>query len=56
MSHRFVFPWVWGLMALRGVSLSGQANAPDSVRLHQLFAQHWDYTMHEYPEFATLVG
>src|SRR3989454_2590055 len=56
MSHRFVFPWVWGLMALPGVSLSGQANAPDSVRLHQLFTQHWDYTMHEYPEVATLVG
>ena len=56
MSHRFVFPWVWGLMALPGVSLSGQANAPDSVRLHQLFAQNWAYTMREYPEFATAVG
>src|SRR5467141_3932651 len=56
MSHRFVFPWVWGLMALPGVSLSGQANAPDSVRLHQLIAQNWAYTMHEYPEYATAVG
>ncbi len=28
----------------------------DSVRLHQLFAQQWDYTMREYPEFATSVG
>ncbi len=29
---------------------------PDSVRLHQLIAQNWAYTMHEYPEYATAVG
>jgi len=29
---------------------------PDSARLHQLFAQRWEYTMREYPEFATSVG
>jgi uncharacterized protein (DUF885 family) len=33
-----------------------QPGAPDSVRLHQLFAQDWEYTMREYPEFATAVG
>src|SRR6266550_1960626 len=53
---RFAFPWVLGLMVLPAVSVSGQANAPDSVRLHQLFAQNWAYTMREYPEFATAVG
>src|SRR6266550_440081 len=54
---RFAFPWVLGLMVLPAVSLTGQqANAPDSVRLHQLFAQNWAYTMREYPEFATAVG
>jgi uncharacterized protein (DUF885 family) len=31
-------------------------SAPDSVRLHQLLAQNWAYTMHEYPEYATAVG
>jgi len=29
---------------------------PDSVRLHQLIAQNWAYTMHEHPEYATAVG
>src|SRR5213592_804843 len=53
---RFAFAWVLGLMVLPAVSVSGQANAPDSVRLHQLFAQNWAYTMREYPEFATAVG
>jgi len=43
-------------MVLPAVSVSGQAIAPDSVRLHQLFAQNWAYTMREYPEFATAVG
>jgi uncharacterized protein (DUF885 family) len=33
-----------------------QPGTPDSVRLHQLFAQRWEYTMREYPEFATSVG
>jgi uncharacterized protein (DUF885 family) len=33
-----------------------QSNVPDSVRLHQLFAQEWEYTMREYPEYATAVG
>ncbi|HYU10202.1 MAG TPA: DUF885 domain-containing protein [Gemmatimonadales bacterium] len=56
MPPRFAFPWVLGLMVLPAVSVSGQAIAPDSVRLHQLFAQNWAYTMREYPEFATAVG
>jgi uncharacterized protein (DUF885 family) len=29
---------------------------PDSVRLRRLIAQNWEYTMREYPEFATAVG
>src|SRR6266702_4172506 len=29
---------------------------PDSVRLHQILAQNWAYTMHEHPEDATAVG
>lgn len=33
-----------------------QQGLPDSTRLHRLIAQHWDYTMREYPEFATAVG
>ncbi len=33
-----------------------QSAASDSARLHQLFAQEWDYTMREYPEYATAVG
>jgi len=37
-------------------ALLQQPGAPDSARLHQLFAQDWDYTMREYPEFATAVG
>ncbi len=28
----------------------------DAARLHELFRLHWDYTMREYPEFATEVG
>jgi len=28
----------------------------DTARLHELFRLHWDYTMHENPEFATEVG
>ena len=33
-----------------------EANLADSVRLRRLFAQNWEYTMREYPEFATAVG
>jgi uncharacterized protein (DUF885 family) len=45
------------LMSLFPIALFAQQPAtPDSVRLHQLFAQRWDYTMREYPEFATSVG
>ncbi|MGH7529294.1 MAG: DUF885 domain-containing protein [Gemmatimonadales bacterium] len=29
---------------------------PDSVRLQRLLAEHWEYTMREFPEFATAVG
>ena len=38
------------------MSLAQQPAVPDSVRLQQLFAQHWQYTMREYPEYATAVG
>jgi uncharacterized protein (DUF885 family) len=33
-----------------------QSRQADSLRLRRLFALHWDYTMREYPEFATAVG
>ena len=29
---------------------------PDPARLHRLFQLHWDYLLHEFPEFATEVG
>ena len=45
---------VYALMILS--SLVHQSSTADSVRLHQLFAQDWEYTMREYPEFATAVG
>src|SRR2546425_1047436 len=45
----------YALMVLPALGFAQQA-ASDSVRLHQLFAQQWDYTMREYPEFATSVG
>ena len=45
------------MFALMALTISAAAQqAPDSVRLHELFAQRWQYTMHEYPEFATSVG
>ena len=57
MPRHFSLPWVLGLVVLPAVSLTGQqASAPDSVRLHQLFAQDWAYNMREYPEVATSVG
>src|SRR5256885_16314711 len=52
---RFALAWVFALMALPSVPVLSQQTA-DSVRLHQLFAQNWEYTMREYPEFATAVG
>src|SRR2546422_9387601 len=42
-------------MLLLPVTILAQTGS-DSVRLHQLFAQRWEYTMREYPEFATSVG
>ncbi len=33
-----------------------RSRVADSVRLHELFRTHWDYTMHQFPEFATYVG
>src|SRR5574341_870558 len=38
------------------LGLTQQSGTSDSARLHQLFAQDWEYTMREYPEFATAVG
>ena len=43
-------------LAVAFVASSSAQQAPDSVRLRQLFAQNWAYTMREYPEFATAVG
>ena len=56
------------LVALTGVPAGAQQPPPspiaalaqsrdaDSLRLRRLIALHWDYTMREYPEFATAVG
>ena len=44
------------LIVLPVAVFAQQPVTPDSVRLHQLFAQQWEYTMREYPEFATSVG
>ena len=45
------------LMSLLPVALfAQQPGTPDSVHLHELLEQRWDYTMREYPEFATSVG
>ena len=50
-------PVILGLTLSLPVSVTAQqANRPDSVRLRQLLAQNWEYTMREYPEFATAVG
>jgi len=49
--------WRASLMIAFPVAIfAQQPGTPDSVRLHQLFAQQWAYTMREYPEFATSVG
>jgi uncharacterized protein (DUF885 family) len=45
---------IFAVMALAMSAVAQQA--PDSVRLHELFTQRWQYTMREYPEFATSVG
>ena len=55
MVRRSTLVMVYALMVLPALGLSQQVPS-DSVRLHQLFAQQWDYTMREYPEFATSVG
>jgi len=49
--------WRSALMIFLPVTIFAQEPVtPDSARLHQLFAQRWEYTMREYPEFATSVG
>jgi len=55
MVRRSTLAMVYALMVLPALGSSQQASS-DSVRLHQLVAQQWDYTMREYPEFATSVG
>jgi uncharacterized protein (DUF885 family) len=42
------------LLPILGVAQD--ASLADSVRLRRLIAQNWEYTMREYPEFATAVG
>jgi uncharacterized protein (DUF885 family) len=57
MSLRTAFAAVLALTLAVPVPGRGQdTTLPDSVRLRRLFAQHWEYTMREYPEFATAVG
>jgi len=43
-------------LAVSLVTMQQQQSVPDSTRLHRLIAQNWEYTMREYPEFATAVG
>jgi uncharacterized protein (DUF885 family) len=43
-------------MILPLIVLLAQQAVPDSTRLHQLFARDWEYTMREFPEYATAVG
>lgn len=38
------------------IAALAQSRDADSLRLRRLIALHWDYTMREYPEFATVVG
>ncbi|HXM37798.1 MAG TPA: DUF885 domain-containing protein [Gemmatimonadales bacterium] len=57
MSLRTAFGAVLTLALTLPVPVTAQeANLADSVRLRRLFAQNWEYTMREYPEFATAVG
>ncbi|MEX2156505.1 MAG: DUF885 domain-containing protein [Gemmatimonadales bacterium] len=44
------------LLILPDPGRAQEAAVPDSLRLRRLFAQDWEYTMREYPEFATAVG
>ena len=43
-------------LAVALVASSSAQQQSDSARIRQLFAQDWEYTMREYPEFATGVG
>lgn len=43
-------------LAVAFVASGSVQQQSDSARLRQLFAQSWEYTMREYPEFATAVG
>jgi len=38
------------------IAALAQSRDADSLRLRRLVSLHWDYTMREYPEFATAVG
>jgi uncharacterized protein (DUF885 family) len=38
------------------IAALAESRDADSLRLRRLIALHWDYTMREYPEFATAVG
>src|SRR5207245_9879428 len=35
---------------------SEAGKTPERARLNRLFQLHWDYLLHEFPEFATEVG
>jgi len=57
MSLRTAFGAVLAFALMLPVAATAQdASLADSVRLRRLFAQNWEYTMREYPEFATAVG
>jgi len=36
--------------------ISEAGKTPERARLNRLFQLHWDYLLHEFPEFATEVG
>lgn len=44
------------LLLIPVFTVATQEPSPDSVRLRRLLAERWEYTMREYPEFATAVG
>jgi uncharacterized protein (DUF885 family) len=57
MSLRAAFAVVVLLLLARSIPVMAQdTGTADSVRLRRVIAQDWEYTMREYPEFATAVG
>ena len=44
------------LLLAAAIPIDAVAQEADSVKLRRLLAEQWEYTMREYPEFATAVG